>query len=132
MATAKGQAEANGTTEQGRDLASLLGRAEAARQEIDREVPLLGTVRLRPMLRAEQAELPIDENTDAEQDQLHIVAATVVNVEALDEAPDADGWGQFRDAAPLGVWGSLVTVVMEANGLGPGFLKSEGARFRSG
>ncbi len=61
----------------------------------------------------------------------HLAAQSLPNVSWEKPALTFEEWGTFRDAAPLGVWGSLVGAVLEANGLTPGFQKSEGARFRA-
>lgn len=110
-----------------RTPASLVARFKAAQQERIVALPTIGDVTMRPITRDEHAALPIDEDSDPESDQMHIVAATII-----DPVFTAAEWEQVRDAATLGVWGAIVQAVWEVNGLDQKFLRDAGRRFREG
>ncbi len=110
----------------GSDLAGILERAKAGHREREVELPVIGEVRLRPMGRGEHADKITEDSTD-EEDLLNIVAATVLEPELT-----AEEWAQVKEAATLGVWGALVAEVMSTNGLEPGAVRKQAARFRQG
>jgi hypothetical protein len=114
----------NGAVE-ARTAASLVARVRNATKRETYPVPLIGDIIVEPLMRDVMTTLPIDEDSAPEDDELHIVAATVID-------PDlsSDEWGQLREVSPIGVWGAIMQAVGQVNGMSLEFSKAAARRFR--
>lgn len=119
-ARSEGDAPAGGAR-----LLEAAARAKGLLEERTVEVPIIGTITVAAITQEQHASLGINDDTDADEDTLRVVQATV-----CDPAGSLEDWATFRESAPIAVWGALVSAVMEANGYDPGAVRDAARRFR--